>query len=187
MIWVDLAFVVKSIPIHSDEAKSSEAGQAIRKEVSNIVGKGSFNPNGIVDWNDVKFQEGSMIGKAKMILGIKNFESVTERKWKARMVYMGNNLRDGDGMKINDSTDSLWGTPIDLPCARHVFAISLLNGWNIQTADVEAAYLVSDLRGPPVYLRLPPEIWQACDVSSDCLSKFRDPCVSHESNVWLTT
>ena len=93
------------------------------------------------------------------------------------MVYMGNNLRDGDGMKINDSTDSLWGTPIDLPCARHVFAISLLNGWNIQTADVEAAYLVSDLRGPPVYLRLPPEIWQACDVDSNCLSKFRDPCV----------
>ena len=57
------------------------------------------------------------------------------------------------------------------------FSHSLSNGWNIQTADVEAAYLISDLRGPPVYLRLPSEIWQACDVDSDCLSKFRDPCV----------
>ena len=45
--------------------------------------------------------------------------------------------------------DDLYGAPVDMGAMRAVVAAAMLRDWPIEAADVEGAYLVAELRGPP--------------------------------------
>lgn len=173
------AFVTRDIPLNSEEASTEEAQDAMRKEMDNMKSKGTFDPNCVVDWEveREKFPD-ALIGKAKMILGCKNAElEQIFWKYKGRLVFMGNNIRDAKNYRVLNTTDELYGTPVNLAVARHVLAVALLNDWGIESGDVDGAYLVADLQGPSVYLKLTPELWEACGVPANRLEKLGTPCL----------
>ena len=174
-----MGFVTRLVPLGSPEAQTPEAQAAIRKEMANMLSKGVFDPTKVEDWSVVRGNEPeAVVGKAKMILGIKNSELQPE-EWvhKGRLVYMGNNLRGAVGERVVGTTDSLYGTPISLATARYVLAVALLRDWAPEAADVDGAYLMADLGGPPVYMRLTQALWSAAGACMGAVSAARDPCL----------
>ena len=160
-------------------SESPEALAAEEKEMRNMLSKGTFCPDQVCDWAvERKVHPDAIVGKGKMILGIKNSE-MPEEQWayKGRLVFMGNNLRGVDGQRVMGTTDGLYGTPISISNARYVLAVAALRSWGVEVADVEGAYLTADLGGPPVYLRMPERLWRAAGVSPEKTAGVADPCL----------
>ena len=173
------AMVTRMVPMGCDEARTDDARAAVEKEMQNMLQKGVFDPSPIYDWDAVRKSEpGAMVGKAKMILGVKNSEMPqTHWAYKGRLVFMGNNIRSAAGYRVDDTTEGLHGTPVGLALARMVLAVALLRDWAVQVGDVEGAYLCADLRGPPVYLRLTQALWGASGARRQAVAAKKDPCV----------
>ena len=152
----EAGLVTRQVPMGSAKASTAEAAEAIKKEMGNMLKKGVLDPSSVVDWDLVREeQRGALIGKAKMILGVKNSElPADEWQYKGRLVFMGNNIRGSSGQRVTDTADGLYGTPVSLATARLVLATALLRDWSVDVGDVEGAYLVAKLGGPPVYVRL---------------------------------
>ena len=174
-----MEFVTRLVPLGSQEARAPEAQAAVRKEMENMLSKGVFDPTCVEDWDAVRRTEpDAVVGRAKMILGVKNSEMPPEH-WvhKGRLVYMGNHLQGADGTKVLGTTDSLYGTPISLATARYVLAVALLRDWAPDAADVDGAYLMADLGGPPVYVRLSQALWSAAGACMGAVAAAKDPCL----------
>merc|ERR1712074_235267 len=113
------------------EAYSEAARAAESKEMGNMLEKGTFSPEQVCDWDEVRRTDpGAVIGKGKMILGVKNSELGKEHHvFKGRLVFMGNNIRDASGGRVLGSTDGLYGQPTSLSTARLVMVAATLRGW----------------------------------------------------------
>ena len=174
-----LGMVTRVVPMRSAEARTEPAQAAIQKELSNIVSKGVFRVDTIHDWSEVRTKdETALVGSAMMILGCKNSELAENmRAYKGRMVFQGNRVQAASGGYVFGAPDDLYGKPVDLCMARTVVAAALLNDWGVDAGDVDGAYLNAPLRGPAVYMRLPPALWEALGVPCERLSGVRDPCV----------
>ena len=90
---------------------------------------------------------------------------------------MGNNLRGARGERVFGTTDNLYGAPISLSTARMVLIVAAMRDWAVEVGDVDGAYLMADLGGPPVYMRLPKHLWGMSGVGPHELERFQDPCV----------
>ena len=174
-----MGLVTRAVPMRPEEAQSTAARAAIEKELQNIIGKGVFDPKELHDWDEVcKRSPSSSIGHAMTILGCKNDELGEHmRTYKGRIVFQGNRMRAASGEKISGAPDHLYGKPVDLSLARTVMAAATLKGWGIEAGDIEGAYLNAELRGPPVYMTLPRDLWVAIGAPKERLAKLRNPCV----------
>ena len=179
--WDDLCtgMVTRQVELGSPDAATPEAIAAVKKEMGNMLAKGVFDPADVLDWAEVKqAHPDAIVGRAKMILGIKNSElPASEWVHKGRLVFMGNNLRGASGERVLGTADGLYGAPINLATARMVVTTALLRDWAVEAADVDGAYLMADLKGPPVYLRLPKTLWEASGADRTVLDATRGPCL----------
>ena len=171
--------VTRVIPMGSTEARSAGATEAIKKELTNVIAKGVFDPNDIHDWGSVRRADSeAMVGSARMILARKHDE-LSENEWvyKGRLVFLGSNIRDASGAAVFGAPDDLYGKPTELATVRVVLAIAMLRGWSVDTGDVHGAYLNAELRGPATYVRLPSMLWAAAGVSEQARPHYKDPCI----------
>lgn len=77
------------------------------------------------------------------------------RKFKGRVVYQGNNVKDENyDMAIFSDLSS---APSSMEAAKAVDAYGLFPGNVVEQSDAEQAYIQSDLGGTPSYVRLPRE------------------------------
>ena len=81
------------------------------------------------------------------------------------------------GGKVVGTTDDLYGAAISLCTARYVIAVALLNGWDVETGDVDGAYLEADLGGPLVLMRRPTRLRGATGADMRMVGNMRGPCV----------
>ena len=172
-------FVTRLVSMGSDEARTQSATAVVEKEMANMLTKGVFDPTEICDWSVVSAQHPeALVGNTKMILGVKNSELPPEQwAYKGRMVFMGNNIRGAAGHRVLDTTEGLYGTPVGLTTGRLVMAVALLRDWAVEVGDVEGAYMVAKIGGPPVYVRLTPALWAAPGARAEEVKAARDPCL----------
>ena len=90
---------------------------------------------------------------------------------------MGHDIRSAAGGEVGGTTDDLYGAPISLCTARYVIAVALLNGWDVETGDVDGAYLEADLGGPLVLMRRPTRLRGATGADVRKVGSMRGPCV----------
>ena len=84
-------------------------------------------------------------------------EGDKRRYFKYRVVFQGNNVRDQnwDVALFNEMAS----TPATLEASRIADIYSCMPDHTMQGRDVEQAYLQADMKGPPVYIMLPKELW----------------------------
>ncbi len=74
------------------------------------------------------------------------------RKWKYRIVFQGNNVKDQD-WNVALFTE-MQSTPATLDSSRIAHAYSCFPGHSISGRDVEQAYITADMQGPDTYIML---------------------------------
>ena len=112
------------------------------------------------------------------ILGSKNDELGEDlQAHNGRIVFQGNRMHSASGELVLGAPDHLYGKPVDLCLARTIMAAATLRGWGIDAGDIEGAYLNAELRGPPIYMRLPRNLWESIKAPRDKLASLKDPCV----------
>ena len=68
-----MGMITQVIPMSSAEARTQQAKEAVRRELTNVTGKGVFDPKAVCDWAEVRNTDPeAMIGSARMILGRKH-------------------------------------------------------------------------------------------------------------------
>ena len=84
-------------------------------------------------------------------------ENDANRKYKGRVVFQGNNVKDEnyDYALFAD----LGSSPCSMQAGKMVDAIGLMEGNEVQTSDAEAAYTQAKLRGIDTWVELPKDQW----------------------------
>jgi hypothetical protein len=89
------------------------------------------------------------------------------RYYKHRVVFQGNNVKDQDWLVA--SFNEMSSAPATLEASRVSDIYSCMGRHNtVQTRDVEQAYLQADMKGSPVYIMLPQELWTDDMWKMDC-------------------
>ena len=103
-----------------------------------------------------KAEPEALLVRAHLLLGQKNAET-SEMKLKARLVAGGNNVVDAAGLPFFE--EAMYGAPASLEIIRFVVWWSCMSpDFVLWQSDVRHAYLQATLRGPPVYIILPPQV-----------------------------
>jgi len=99
------------------------------------------------------------------ISSIKNAELPADhplRKYKGRIVFGGNRIRNEKGQWI--IYDEIGASPATAEASRVLDALGLQPGWDVECSDADSAYTQTTLKGPVTWVRLPkwlqPESWQ---------------------------
>ena len=148
------------------------ASKAFEKEAENLVSKGVWEWTSVQEWPSVKVEfPDARVVTIHQILGIKHWEKpAIDHVYKGRIVAGGHNVRETTGQRAEK--DVLFGSPIPLDCVRMMLATAACRGWCAEVADVDGAYLLADLRGPPTFARLPKDLQP-----TDWKLKYSDPVV----------
>lgn len=120
--------------------------------------------DGAIDFNSVvacssvsRMDAGARVVRGHIVSRPKHCESDgIAAKWKARVVSVGNNVRDGTGLQVGGVLGSLSPVPLETTRA---------------TIDVETACLLADLAGPPYVLDVPRVTMPASWTSSSDLRR----------------
>lgn len=144
-----------------EERTSSLADEARSTETSRILGYGSFDMP--IERDDArKLYSDATVSYAAMLTYIKNAEKTDgTMKYKGRFVCLGDKVWSLVGwiQKVT-AASQLWSPTAGLASSRLVYCWGLLNGYEVQSVDVEAAYLQckwpDDL--PKHFLILPDEM-----------------------------
>jgi hypothetical protein len=167
-----VAFVTRSISLKSAEAQSKEALAAVEKERLKFERFNVFDwHNPVESWTAAAADPSSEFVNTALLLGAKHAENETTseaRKYSARLVGLGDQVKNGLGFRPQDIT--MYMTTISFFAVRLLlfYACMLPDGIALR-ADLDAAYLNAPLGKNNVYVRLPaafrPQSW----------SRFRDP------------
>ena len=84
-------------------------------------------------------------------------EGDPRRRWKYRIVFQGNNVKNQDWQVA--LFEQMSSAPATLEASRCAEAYSCFPGCSVEGRDVEQAYISADLGGPPTYVQLPKELW----------------------------
>ena len=147
--------------------ENKKAQQAVQKEWDKLRGLQTWDESRVREWSDVA-KEARKTGQ-KVNVGL-IFQIVVEkgseleegnplRKFKGRVVFQGNNVRDENAEYAIFS--ELSSAPASMQAAKHLDAYGLLPGHATQLADAESAYTQSRLKGTPTWVRMPREQWPA--------------------------
>ena len=159
-----------------DPAALSEA----KKEAQGLIDAGTWDYKNVVQRHELEHRSRKSgtkiaIGKLMTIMSWKNAESEKDKKLKARIVFLGNNVRDEFGLasefqEIKIIPTTIAGLNINL-------AFGLKRGNKTTQSDVTKAYIQSDLQTEhDTYIELPDEL------IPDHLKWMRRPCTKlHKS------
>ena len=153
-------------PVSKAEIKANEkANASLLKEWDKLRKAGT--------WDESRAQEWSAVAKAAREAGSqvhvgRIFEICVEkgselpegdpgRKYKGRVVFQGNQVRDQNFDYA--MFDDLGSAPATMAAAKAADAFGIFHGHTIEQADAEQAYIQSKLGGTPTWVRLPPERW----------------------------
>ena len=141
-----------------DWHKHEGAKEAIQKEFEGILANGTWSYDEVIPRAELmKCKEPFHIGRIMTILSIKHFELPTLRKLKARIVFRGDQIKDGDGnlAVLMDSKVC----PAGMSAINGNLAFGALKGNKTTQSDVVRAYLQSVLETKvPTYVELPEEL-----------------------------
>ena len=97
-----------------------------------------------------------------MLYGIKNVEIPEKAKDKARLVLMGNLRFTKSGKLLLDrwfrSPGEFWAPASSMAGLRFVACVAVILGLPLETIDLDAAYLQTEVKQQDDYLQLTPEI-----------------------------
>lgn len=171
--------VTKAVGANSAEARHNpEALGSISDAIQILVTHEVFSPFGTVqEWSDVRHAvPDARVVKGHIILGIKHYETPELRKWKARLVAAGNNIRDAGGVAVSDDLDSTAPASLDEVRIATSLGMSLDRSVAMQL-DVEAAYLHAPLSGKPYFIELPRSLGRPSGRRTGCAAPCCDSCV----------
>ena len=145
-----------SRPVNRNEyVGNKDAMDAYWKEWSNLETKGVWRWDSLAEWDDV-----SAKAKAKgdeihfgylfgfmVIKGDEFPEGDPRRRWKYRIVFQGNEVKDQDWQVA--LFQQLATAPATLEAARVAEVYSCFPGHSVEVQDVEQAYISADLGGTP--------------------------------------
>ena len=163
-LWCSL--VTRVVKPKSSEAQCEGAKQAVKAELDNMNAKKVWDTDDVYSLTDLlqdpKISE-AMLGRAFTILGVKGEElDDTLKKWKARIVFQGSNIRTKTGTSAADLFEEVSNAPASFAASRAALGVGVLKGFRASLRDAEAAYLQALLDTPnrtPTFVELPREWW----------------------------
>ena len=170
------ALVYQATPLNSPLARTEGAVAAIQKEIGNMERQRVYDDYvtalSLAELRRVDPK--ALVVFAHLLLGRKNSESVSDIKWKARLVAGGNWVTDGAGNHHYDS--DLHGAPTSLEAIRLVIWWATMHPLHtLLQADMCHAYLQTKLKGPTVFVVLPKVIWPACWFGPGGVELYKHP------------
>lgn len=152
--YAGIHFLVEKIGWHRYEGSK----EAIKKELKGVLAHGTWDYSEVIARDDLmKRKEPFNIGRLMTILSAKRWESLSVRKLKARIVFRGDDIQDGEGnlaVLLESKVNPAGISAINANLADG----SLLNQKTTQP-DVVRAHLQSTLcTKVPTFLELPSEL-----------------------------
>ena len=153
-------------PVNKAEVSRTPAAEAaVAKEWQRLRSAGAWDESVVVELSQLKAQ--SQRDKKKVHIG-RIFELCHEkgselplgdpaRKFKGRVVFMGNQVRDEQNNTAIFS--ELSSAPATMEAAKAADVYSLLPGHSGQTADGDMAYIQARLEGTETWVLLPRHRW----------------------------
>jgi len=126
------AMITRTISIKAQEGQSDKAKAAVKAEVDSHTNRGTWDISKVkevAEWmRDERYTE-VLIGRAFVIVGAKFSEETdqSDMKYKARMVYQGNNIWTRSGKTVYEIFDEVSNSPSSLAAARAAMAIGLVH------------------------------------------------------------
>ena len=107
--------VTRTISLKSEEGQEPEAKEAVSKEVAYHVERGTWDLSRVrelSEWmRDDAYSE-VLVGRVFVTLGVKFADKAkSERKFRARAVYQGNNIRSRSGRSVYEIFDEVSNSP----------------------------------------------------------------------------
>ena len=159
----------------SEYSRSEEATGAILKEWTKLREAGCWREDKVQEWADVKRRaqqngEEVHVGSLHELCMEKGSElppDHEDRKFKGRVVFLGDRVRDAYGHAA--VFDELSSSPAAMEAGKFCDSYGLLPGHCTKQADAKQAYIQTNLKGKQTWVRIPahrqPPGWE----------KFRDP------------
>ena len=156
-------------PVSRKESRTNPAARAaLDKEWDRLRAAGCWDEKSVCEWSEVaglarKSQTKAHLGRIFDICvekGSELPEGHPGRKFKGRVVFQGNNVKD-ENWNVAMFQD-LSSSPATMSAAKFADAIGLLAGNAVEIADAEQAYIQAELATEvPTWVELPPERWPA--------------------------
>ena len=168
------ALVARSVSRREVE-ENSAAKASVLKEWDKLRAAGCWDESRVREWSDVAVEarnsgQKAHVGRIFEICVEKGSELPSGdpgRKFKGRVVFQGNNVRDENWQAA--LFNEMSSAPASMEASKACDAFGLFPGHATQQCDAEQAYIQSKLEGSPTWVRLPKERWPAQ------WSKFKDP------------
>ena len=153
-------------PVKSHEVKSNPGAQAaMDKEWASLRELKAWDEKNVREWSEVRNEarnnkERNHVG---MIFGFcveKGSElpqGHSQRKFKGRVVFRGNQVRDEDHYLA--TFQDMGSAPASMASGKFSDFLGLLPGWRLMQADAVRAYTQALLRGTTTWIRLPRDQW----------------------------
>ncbi len=150
---------------HKERRENPKAQASLDKEWKKLRDINCWEEGKVKEWRDVAAQarnKGTQchVGRIFAICVEKNAElpeSDPSRKFKGRVVFQGNNVRDHNWEVA--LFQELGSCPATLEAAKVADLSGLVPGHKVEQADAEQAYTQSLLGGTPTWVRLPVDQW----------------------------
>ncbi len=159
-----LAMVAR--PVRPKEIKENKGAQAaMDKEWKALRDLGTWNESKVCEWSDVKAS--AKVKNVRVHIGmvfgicVEKGSELPEgnpgRKYKGRVVFRGNDVRDESHFLA--TFQDLGSAPAGMSSGKMIDFLGLLEGWTLEQADATRAYTQAKLSGTPTWVRLPREQW----------------------------
>ena len=113
--------VTRTISLKSEEGQEPEAKEAVAKEVAYHVERGTWDllrVRELSEWMRDDACSEVLVGRVFVTLGVKFAEMAkSERKFRARAVFQGNNLWSRSGRSVYEIFDEVSNSPSSLTAA----------------------------------------------------------------------
>jgi hypothetical protein len=151
--------VAKAVKLKSPEAQTDGAKKAIKKERDQMKSKGVYDENKPVGSAKIReIHPDALFTDLLLKLFIKDFDDDGSKKWKARACANGAWIWDTYGYQTKAVDDDMYNSPVNFRAFRTTMMMAHLRKWCTRQGDVAGAYLEAELKGPPVFIRLPQQL-----------------------------
>ena len=161
------AMITRTISIKSQEGQSDKAKAAVKAEVDSHAKRGTWDiqkVREVSEWMKDPYFTEVLVGRAFVIVGAKFSEDSDQSdiKYKARMVYQGNNIWTRSGRTVYEIFDEVSNSPSSLASARAAMAVGLVLRMSHTYRDATDAFLQAKLDADPKIINLvelPRDMW----------------------------